>query len=82
MEEDRGQREVNDELRFQATLLAAVGQAVIATNTDRTITYWNAGAERLYGWKAEEVLGRDIVDILPTRETPEANRARLSRVAA
>ena len=37
-----------------AELLAAVGQAVIATDLDGTVVFWNAGAERLYGWTAEE----------------------------
>jgi PAS domain S-box-containing protein len=37
-------------LRFQAQLLDTVEQAVIATDTQGTITYWNSFAEKLYGW--------------------------------
>jgi PAS domain S-box-containing protein len=40
-----------------------MGQAVIATDLDGTIRYWNAAAERLYGWTATEVLGRNVVEM-------------------
>jgi PAS domain S-box-containing protein len=43
-----------------ADLLAAVGQAVIATEPDGTVLFWNAGAERLYGWTAPEAVGAKI----------------------
>jgi PAS domain-containing protein len=36
-----------DTIRFQAALLDAVGQAVIATDVDGIIVYWNIAAERL-----------------------------------
>ena len=41
-------------------LLAALGQAVIATDLTGTVMFWNAGAERLYGWTAEEAAGQNI----------------------
>jgi PAS domain S-box-containing protein len=44
-------------------LLGTLGQAVIATDLDGVIRYWNAAAEKLYGWTAAEVVGRDIVDV-------------------
>lgn len=50
-------------LRVQAALLQAVKVAVVATRPDGQIIFWNAFAEQLYGWTAEEVLGRNIVDI-------------------
>jgi PAS domain S-box-containing protein len=48
---------------FRARLLDAVEQAAIATDMDGTITYWNSSAEHLYGWSADEVLGRNIAEI-------------------
>lgn len=45
-------------IRFQAALLDAVGQAVVATDAEGQITYWNRAAVDMYGWTAEEVLGR------------------------
>lgn len=42
----------------QAALLDVVDAAVVALGPDRRVTFWNAGAEALYGWSADEVLGR------------------------
>jgi PAS domain S-box-containing protein len=47
-----------------AAVLDSLGRAVVATDTGGHIVYWNTGAERLYGWSADEVLGRDIVELL------------------
>jgi len=35
--------------RFQAELLAAVGQAIVVVDLDRTVIYWNRAAEAMYG---------------------------------
>lgn len=51
------QRRAEGELRYQADLLDAVNQAVIATDLNGTIRYWNRFAETLYGWSAAEVVG-------------------------
>ena len=56
-----------DRLRFQARLLDAVGEAVIATQLDGTVLYWNEAAEELYGWDAGEVLGRTVDEITPAK---------------
>ncbi len=54
-----------EQLRFQAHLLDAVGEAIIATDLTGTVIYWGPGAERLYGWSAKEAHGRCIVDVIP-----------------
>ncbi|CAN5640831.1 hypothetical protein BH23CHL2_BH23CHL2_32340 [soil metagenome] len=58
-------RETEETLRFQARLLDTVEQAVIATDLDGRITYWNSHATDLYGWRPDEVEGRNIVDVTP-----------------
>jgi PAS domain S-box-containing protein len=60
------------QIHFQAQLLNAVEQAVIATDLDGTVTYWNRCAERLYGWSSEEALGRDILELnIPSEGLPQ-----------
>ncbi len=52
--------------RLSATLLDAVDEAVIATDLHGLVIYWNRYAEHLYGWRADEVLGRSILEITPS----------------
>jgi diguanylate cyclase (GGDEF)-like protein/PAS domain S-box-containing protein len=54
----------SDAVRFQSQLLGAVGQAIIATDLQGTVLYWNGAAERLYGWSPQEVEGRALHDFL------------------
>ena len=56
----------NDNLRLQATMLNSVAQAVIATDKIGHIIYANNFTETLYGWKPEEILGKNIIDVTPS----------------
>jgi PAS domain S-box-containing protein/putative nucleotidyltransferase with HDIG domain len=56
-------KRAEEQTRFQATLLNAVGQAVIATDAAGTVTYVNRATENLYGWRAEEAEGRTILEV-------------------
>ena len=64
--EDTAQRGIDT--RFQARLLDVVGQAVIATDPQGKIIYWNRAAEVLYGWSATEVMGRSVMEVTPSEE--------------
>jgi PAS domain S-box-containing protein len=55
-----------ERLRFQAHLLGAVGEAIVVTDLSAKIVYWGPGAEKLYGWRAQEVIGRRIMDVIPS----------------
>jgi PAS domain S-box-containing protein len=57
-------KKVEEKMRFQARLLNAIEQAVIAANINGEIIYWNHAAEQLYGWAEAEVVGRNITEIL------------------
>jgi len=56
-------KQAEEELRFRAELLNAVGQSIIATNTKEKIIYINRAAENLYGWSQAETLGKNIIDL-------------------
>jgi diguanylate cyclase (GGDEF)-like protein/PAS domain S-box-containing protein len=60
------EREAQRAQRFQSEALAAVGEAVVVTDAAGTIRYFNAAAESLYGWRADEVLGRLLQDVAGT----------------
>jgi PAS domain S-box-containing protein len=44
-------------------ILASLGEAVIVTNTAGVVVFWNHAAQELYGWTAEEALGRKIEEL-------------------
>jgi len=50
-------------------ILEQVEHAIIATSLEGTIKFWNRGAANLYGWSAEEVIGRNIVEVTPSEMT-------------
>lgn len=68
-------KQIERQLRFQAQLLDAVGQAVIATDLSGEIIYWNRAAEKVYGWTKDEALGRNILDVTPAQEFAEQAKA-------
>ncbi len=76
------QRRLQAAERFQAQLLDAVGEAVIATDLEGTVVYWNPAAERLYGWDKGEAVGRDIVDLTVAEPTREQAAEILAQVRA
>ncbi len=53
----------------QATLLDKAHDAIILTDMGNVIRYWNKGAEELYGWSAEEAVGKEVLNLL-FREGP------------
>lgn len=66
------------QISYQASLLESVNDAIVATDAEYRITVWNAAAESLYGWKADEVLGRNGLEIVQT-EWPEVEAERMRR---
>jgi len=54
------QRRVAEILHFQASLLEQVQDAIVATDWDGRVVYWNRAAEALFGWLASDAVGRDF----------------------
>ncbi|MGZ7117149.1 MAG: PAS domain S-box protein, partial [Methanobacterium sp.] len=69
-------QERTTELRYQANLFENVNDAIIATDNKFNITSWNPAAFRMYGWSAEEVIGRNSKEILQT-EFPGIDRSKI-----
>lgn len=60
-------------------LLEHVQESVVATDLSGTIHFWGKGAERLYGWKSDEVLGRNVSLIVAASDR-QAENDRLREV--
>jgi PAS domain S-box-containing protein len=63
MQDITDRRRAERQIHLQAHLLDAVDAAVVAIDLEGTITYWNDGAQRTYGWTADETLGRALGDL-------------------
>lgn len=57
-------RLIQEQLAFQASVLEQINDGVIAVDTEGHITYWNRGAERIYGYSRDEVVGKAVQDVL------------------
>jgi PAS domain S-box-containing protein len=69
------------ELRYHASLQKTVNDAVFVTDMDARIQSWNPAAERLYGWRAEEAIGRVTVDVLRSNfSSPEERTQHIRRL--
>ena len=57
-------KRAEEQLREQATLLHNAQDAIIVRDLKDRVLFWNKSAERVYGWPASEVIGRDLKDII------------------
>ncbi len=69
-------------LHYQANLLQNVTDAIIATDLSYHITSWNHGAEALLGWRADEVIGKRLGDILQVQYLDAQPDAMLTQLYA
>jgi len=61
-------RRIEDTLARQAAILDQVGDSVVSTDLEGFVNSWNKGAERLFGYAADEAMGRHISFIYPPEE--------------
>jgi PAS domain S-box-containing protein len=75
------QKDQQARLAYLAGLLENTEDAVVALDAQWFVTVWNAGAERLYGWSADEVLGRHTLEVARL-EMSQEERAEVRLAAA
>ncbi len=75
-------KKAEEALEFQAELLANVHDPMTGTDENFIITYWNEAAERLFGWTAEEVVGRPAAEVLKTRLPDTSREKALAELSA
>jgi len=71
-----GRKRMEEERLEQAVILDAAEDAIFLRDLQNKIRSWNKGAERIYGWNAEEVINKDATDILYEGRKEERQRIR------
>ena len=64
-----------------ARVLDSIGHAVIVSGGDEIVS-WNRGAEALYGWTADEAIGRSLLELTASASAPEENTKIMDVVRA
>ena len=68
-----------DARRRSAAIIESSEDAIISKSIDGTVQSWNAGAERIYGYAAEEMIGRPMTVLSPS-EHPDEETEILARL--
>ena len=71
--------ENEERLRWVASIVDFSDDAIISKNLDGVITSWNTGAERVFGYTAEEAIGQPITLVIPQDRHAE-ERTILTRI--
>jgi PAS domain S-box-containing protein len=68
-------RAAEEKIREQARLLDVATDAILVRDLTNHIRFWNRGAERIYGWRADEALDQDVNQLLFREPPPEVATA-------
>ena len=70
--------ERTEELSERADLLDLASDAIIVRDMSGNVRFWNSGAENLYGWRREEMIGQNLHQVLGTKFSIPRNRLEAS----
>jgi PAS domain S-box-containing protein len=72
-------KDTEQQVRWLASIVEFSDDAIVSKNLDGIITSWNKGAERVFGYTSEEVVGQPITIIIP-HDRRDEEREILTRI--
>jgi two-component system, cell cycle sensor histidine kinase and response regulator CckA len=70
-QERRNRQQTEATAAYLASLVQCCDDAIVGKTLDGTVVSWNAGAEKLYGYTAVEMIGRSIAALFPSYRPDE-----------
>ncbi|HEY8559228.1 MAG TPA: PAS domain S-box protein [Pyrinomonadaceae bacterium] len=71
-----------ERIRRQASLLDKAHDAILVCDLTYRILYWNKGAEKIYGWREDEVLGREFSEVVCGGDRDQIEKAEAALQSA
>jgi PAS domain S-box-containing protein len=72
-------RKTEEQLQFLGSIVQSSDDAIVSKNLNGMITSWNKGAERIFGYTAEEAIGQPITIVIP-HDRQDEERTILTRI--
>ena len=69
-------KRAEEQIREQAALLDQAQDAIMVRDLDQQVLFWNKGAEHIYGWTAEEAIGKDVRELIFKQPSEQFETAR------
>ena len=75
-------KRAEEQIREQAALLDQAQDAILVRDLDQNILFWNKVAEKIYGWSAAEVIGKNAQEVLYKEHSTQFDAARQAIIQA
>ena len=75
-------KRAEEQITEQAALLDQAQDAILVRDLDQNILFWNKGAEKIYGWSAAEVIGKNAQELLYKEHSTQFDAARQAIIQA
>lgn len=69
-------KRAEQQIREQAALLDQAQDAIMVRDLDQKVLFWNKGAEHIYGWNAEEAIGKNVRELIFKQPSEQFETAR------
>jgi PAS domain S-box-containing protein len=76
-EHEEKNRQIEEKIRQHAALLDEAQDAILVTDVEDHVVFWNKSAERIYGWTASAIMGRKAAELLARDVTKYEHAKRL-----